>query len=301
MYLNAIGQFALLTPEQEIGLYELMQQGQEAFDQLQSLPADAPQDVIFALRRQVQRGVDAREDFINANYRLVVSVAKKYQATGVPLLDLVQEGNLGLMRAVDKFDGRKGFRFSTYGVWWIRQFITRYVTMHGRGTKLPTRMGDLLYKLSLLEQASERDGEVLTDEDIKQRLDITPNELENLRLAQLAASPVAYNRGISEDGDAELIDFVGDGRQAEQLDEVDMQIDFKRLLHVLRDVLDDRELKILIARNELVDGLDTGFADLAGELGLSRERIRQLYLLVLAKLRHPSVMNKLRDFEGLYD
>lgn len=285
LYLEEIGRHPLLTPQGEQTLARTIAEGRAAETSLTELNGTATAEDRRVLRRRITAGRDASELFVNSNLRLVVSVAKRYQSSGVPLLDLIQEGNLGLIRAVEKFDHEKGFRFSTYAVWWIRQFISRGIAGSRSTVRLPSRANDELLRLremtNLLEQTNGRqprpaelaDAAGLTEERV-------------IELLRVSADPVSLSGAIGDDG-AELGDFVEDPTARAAVEGPTSRLmadEFARML----SVLDEREQQILKLRYGFDDQEPLSVAQVAVRIGLSRERIRQLEHRALAKLMHPS-------------
>ncbi len=288
LYLSDIGHYPLLTKDDEVRLSQTIEAGTRARRQLES--GSGPRR---ELRRQVRQGEDAQQTFVKSNLRLVVSIAKKYQASGLPLLDLVQEGNLGLMHAVEKFDWRKGFKFSTYATWWIRQAITRGIANTGRTIRLPVHAGDTL---TLLQKARTRlefmHGRPPTCLELSVELDLPVEKVTEAM--RFALEPVSLSEPLREDGDAELGDVVED-RGADSPFEMAANAllpeEISRLLHPL----DHREREVLRLRF----GLDRGEPRTLEEVGalfhLTRERIRQIEARAMSKLRHPSFDTGARD------
>jgi RNA polymerase primary sigma factor len=285
LYLGDIGRHQLLTKDDEANLGALIEAGQTARVEL-----DAGGKMTPTRRRQLRTAVrdadEAATVFVNANLRLVVSIAKKYQASGLPLLDLVQEGNLGLIHAVGKFDHRKGFKFSTYATWWIRQAITRGIANSGRTIRLPVHAGDQVSALRKMRAQLETElGRRPTVADLTEALGWREGQVEEVQ--RFAAEPASLSAPLSEDGDDELADFVADAGALNPFDaaaDALLPAEVERLLAPL----DERERMVLKLRY----GLDRGEARTLDEVGqhfnLTRERIRQIENRALSKLRHPS-------------
>ena len=291
MYLTDIGQYDLLTKDDEVRLAQLIEKGLQATKSLNRRKPDPATRT--RLVRQRNKGVRAERQFVESNLRLVVSIAKKYQASGLPLLDLIQEGNLGLMHAVEKFDWRKGFKFSTYATWWIRQAITRGIANTARTIRLPVHAGDTLARLQKAQSRLElKFGRVPSLAELAVEVDMPEEKVtEALRFA---AEPLSLSEPLREDGDAELGDVVED-RSAESPFEVAattlLPVEIERMLLPL----DERERDIL----KLRFGLDRGEARTLEEVGLTfdltRERVRQIEARAMSKLRHPSSDTGARD------
>ncbi len=292
LYLTDIGQYTLLTKDDEVDLAQKIEAGIEAREQMAAGKSLRPARRV-ELRRLVQEGEQAERQFVQSNLRLVVSIAKKYQASGLPLLDLVQEGNLGLMHAVEKFDWRKGFKFSTYATWWIRQAITRGIANTGRTIRLPVHAGDTLTRLQKARARLElRYGRPATLSELAAEVEMPEQKVtEALRFA---AEPLSLSEPLREDGDAELGDVVED-RSAESPFEVAatslLPDEIKRLL----SPLDEREREILTLRYGLDRGEPRTLEEVGEHFNLTRERIRQIEARAMSKLRHPSSDTGARD------
>jgi RNA polymerase primary sigma factor len=288
LYLEEIGRHPLLTPAGEQLLARSIAAGRDAAEELERLGlAGGPTpSERRRLRKLVDDGREAAELFVNANLRLVVSVAKRYQGTGVPLLDLIQEGNLGLMRAVEKFDHEKGFRFSTYAIWWIRQSISRGVAGSRSSVRLPTRINEETVRLrEMTTQMEQRLGRQPRIAELAEASDLTEERVAEL--LRLSSDPVSLSGAVGADGDAELGDFIEDPTAAGAVEEVTSRLLNSEVEEML-SVLDDRERRIVSMRFGF-DGEDPmSVVDVAAAIGLSRERIRQLEHRALAKLMHPS-------------
>ena len=292
LYLTDIGQYTLLTKDDEVELAQKIEVGIEAREELAAGKSLRPNRRV-ELRRLVADGEQAERQFVQSNLRLVVSIAKKYQASGLPLLDLVQEGNLGLMHAVEKFDWRKGFKFSTYATWWIRQAITRGIANTGRTIRLPVHAGDTLTRLQKARARLElRFGRPATLSELAAEVEMPEQKVtEALRFA---AEPLSLSEPLREDGDAELGDVVED-RSAESPFEVAatslLPDEIKRLLAPL----DEREREILTLRYGLDRGEPRTLEEVGEHFNLTRERIRQIEARAMSKLRHPSSDTGARD------
>jgi RNA polymerase sigma factor (sigma-70 family) len=288
LYLEEIGRHPLLTPAGEQVLARSIAEGRVATERLEQLQRDGA--VTPAERRRLQKAVkdgrEAAELFVNANLRLVVSVAKRYQGTGVPLLDLIQEGNLGLMRAVEKFDHEKGFRFSTYAIWWIRQSISRGIAGTRSSVRLPTRINEETVRLrEMTTQMEQRLGRQPTMAELAEASDLT--EARVAELLRLSADPVSLSGSVGSDGDAELGDFIEDPGAAGAVEQVASRL-LNTEVEEMLSVLDERE-RCIVALRFGFDGQEPlSVVDVAAHIGLSRERIRQLEHRALAKLMHPS-------------
>lgn len=284
LYLDEIGRHALLTPELERELGRAIGAGRRAAEQLQSSERlDSVER--RRLQRQVREGSAATERFVNANLRLVVSVAKRYQSTGVPLLDLIQEGNLGLIRAVEKFDPDKGFRFSTYAMWWIRQFIARGIAGSRSSMRLPSRANDDLVRLRDVSIRYEQtEGRPPTIAELAELADMSERRVSDL--VPMLVDPVSLSAPMGMDGTAELSDFVADDAALAAIDAVGERLSNTELEELLEG-LDEREREILRLRFGF-RGEPCSTAEIAQRIGLSRERVRQLEHRGMSKLMHPS-------------
>ncbi|MFG2074077.1 RNA polymerase primary sigma factor [Nonomuraea maritima] len=292
-YLKSIGRRTLLTAAQEVELARRIEAGLYAEYKLESEP-DLPESAKEDLRMVVADGKEAKDHMLEANLRLVVSVAKKYTDRGMSLLDVVQEGNLGLIRAVEKFDYTKGFKFSTYAMWWIRQAIQRGFADSARTIRLPVHVLEMLSKLSRIERdMHQRLGREPTPEELAVELDKTPDQIEEL--LRTSRQPISLNATIGEDGETTIGDLIEDVDSPEASEIVDRQLLGDQLRGVL-DNLSPRESKIMALRFGLVDGKPHTLDEIGKHLGLTRERIRQLEKESLSKLRHPSNTRPLLDW-----
>jgi RNA polymerase sigma factor (sigma-70 family) len=292
LYLTDIGQYPLLTKDDEVRLAQAIEAGAAARAELEAAASVTPARK-RELRRQVKGGEDAERTFVQSNLRLVVSIAKKYQASGLPLLDLIQEGNLGLMHAVEKFDWRKGFKFSTYATWWIRQAITRGIANTGRTIRLPVHAGDTLARLQKARARLElKLGRPATLSELSAEVEMPEDKVtEALRFA---AEPLSLSEPLREDGDAELGDVVED-RSAESPFEVAATALLPEEIARLLSPLDEREREILKLRFGLDRGEPRTLEEVGEHFNLTRERIRQIEARAMSKLRHPSSDTGARD------
>ena len=274
LYLTDIGQYTLLTKDDEVRLAKAIEAGNEAIEQLDSGGKELTPAKKRELRRTARKGEEAERQFVQSNLRLVVSIAKKYQASGLPLLDLIQEGNLGLMHAVEKFDWRKGFKFSTYATWWIRQAITRGIANTGRTIRLPVHAGDTLARLQKARSRLElKYGRPATLSELAKEVEMPEDKVtEALRFA---AEPLSLSEPLREDGDAELGDVVED-RSAESPFEVAATALLPEEISRLLAPLDEREREILKLRFGLDRGEPRTLEEVGDHFSLTRERIRQI-------------------------
>ena len=292
-YLKSIGRTSLLTAEQEVDLAKRIEAGLFAEHKLDTDPDLDPQ-----FRRDLELvaedGRRAKAHMLEANLRLVVSVAKKYSDRGLSLLDVVQEGNLGLIRAVEKFDYTKGYKFSTYAMWWIRQAIQRGFADSARTIRLPVHVLEMLSKLSRVERdMHQRLGREPTPEELAVELDRTPDQIEEL--LRTSRQPISLDSTIGEDGETSIGDLIEDVDAPEASELVDRQLMAEQLRSAL-DALTPREATIMAMRFGLYDGNPHTLDEIGRALGLTRERIRQLEKQSLSKLRHPSRAQPLLDF-----
>ncbi len=292
LYLTDIGQYPLLTKDDEVRLAQAIESGNLARVELEGDDKLTPARK-RELRRISRQGERAERTFVQSNLRLVVSIAKKYQASGLPLLDLIQEGNLGLMHAVEKFDWRKGFKFSTYATWWIRQAITRGIANTGRTIRLPVHAGDTLARLQKARSRLElKMGRPATLAELAAEVEMPEDKVtEALRFA---AEPLSLSEPLREDGDAELGDVVED-RSAESPFEVAATALLPEEIARLLSPLDDREREILKLRFGLDRGEPRTLEEVGEHFSLTRERIRQIEARAMSKLRHPSSDTGARD------
>ena len=293
-YLKAIGRTPLLTAAEEVDLAKRIEAGLYAEHKLADPELDADETLREELAEIAEDGHRAKSHMLEANLRLVVSVAKKYGDRGLSLLDVVQEGNLGLIRAVEKFDYSKGYKFSTYAMWWIRQAIQRGFADSARTIRLPVHVLEMLSKLSRTERdMHQRLGREPTAEELAVELDRTPQQIEEL--LRTSRQPISLDSTIGEDGETRIGDLIEDMDAPEAAELVDRQLMASQLHHAL-DVLEPREATIMSLRFGLVDGNPHTLDEIGKKMGLTRERIRQLEKESLSKLRHPSNALPLLDF-----
>ncbi|WP_062347655.1 RNA polymerase sigma factor [Herbidospora yilanensis] len=296
-YLKSIGRRTLLTAAQEVELARRIEAGLYAEYKLDL--AEESGERLSAVEREdlewvIEDGRRAKDHMLEANLRLVVSVAKKYTDRGMALLDVVQEGNLGLIRAVEKFDYTKGFKFSTYAMWWIRQAIQRGFADSARTIRLPVHVLEMLSKLSRVERdMHQRLGREPTPEELAVELDRTPDQIEEL--LRTSRQPISLDSTIGEDGETRIGDLIEDVDSLEASEVVDRQLLAEQLKGVLNN-LSPREAKIMALRFGLADGKPHTLDEIGKHLGLTRERIRQLEKESLSKLRHPSNARPLLDW-----
>ena len=292
-YLKSIGRTSLLTAEQEVDLAKRIEAGLFAEHKLDTEPG-LSEDFRRDLGAVAEDGRRAKAHMLEANLRLVVSVAKKYTDRGLSLLDVVQEGNLGLIRAVEKFDYTKGYKFSTYAMWWIRQAIQRGFADSARTIRLPVHVLEMLSKLSRVERdMHQRLGREPTPEELAVELDRTPDQIEEL--LRTSRQPISLDSTIGEDGETSIGDLIEDVDAPEASEMVDRQLMAEQLRSAL-DALTPREATIMSMRFGLYDGNPHTLDEIGRALGLTRERIRQLEKQSLSKLRHPSRAQPLLDF-----
>jgi RNA polymerase sigma factor (sigma-70 family) len=292
LYLTDIGQYPLLTKDDEVRLAQAIESRWEADEELKTKKGLTPTRR-RELNRAVRDGEKAQRTFVQSNLRLVVSIAKKYQASGLPLLDLIQEGNLGLRHAGEKFDWRKGFKFSTYATWWIRQAITRGIANTGRTIRLPVHAGDTLARVQKAQARLElKLGRPATLSELGAEVELPEDKL--IEALRFRAEPLSLSEPLREDGDAELGDVVED-RSAESPFEMAatalLPVEINRLLAPL----DEREREILRLRFGLDRGEPRTLEEVGEHFNLTRERIRQIEARAMSKLRHPSSDTGARD------
>ena len=297
MYLKEIGKVRLLTAPEEIDLAMKIEAGLEATDQLDEAEAkgvELTRQEKRRLGRVEQMGLDAKQQLIEANLRLVVSIAKRYVGRGMLFLDLIQEGNLGLIRAVEKFDYTKGFKFSTYATWWIRQAITRAIADQARTIRIPVHMVETINKLVRIQrQLLQKLGREPTADEIGEEMGMTADRIREIQ--KISQEPVSLETPIGEEEDSQLGDFLEDHTAEAPPEAASFTMLQEQLTKVL-DSLAERERKVISLRFGLEDGRPRTLEEVGHEFGVTRERIRQIESKTLAKLRHPARSSKLKDF-----
>jgi RNA polymerase primary sigma factor len=296
-YLKQIGKVALLNAEEEVQLAQRIEAGLYAAERLRSAE-DGTEKLSPRLRRDlrwiVRDGERAMTHLLEANLRLVVSVAKRYTGRGMPFLDLIQEGNLGLIRAVAKFDYTKGFKFSTYATWWIRQAITRAMADQARTIRIPVHLGEVMNKLGRVQRKLVQDlGREPTPEELAKEADLTPEKV--VEIQQYAREPISLDQTIGDEGDSQLGDFIEDSQAVAAVDAVSLTLLQDQLQSVLA-TLSEREANIVRLRFGLTDGQPRTLEEISHVHGVTRERVRQIESKTMSKLRHPSRSEALRDY-----
>ena len=297
MYLKEIGKVDLLTASEEVDLAMKIEAGLKATEELER----AEEEGVELTRRERRRltrveqvGLDAKDQLIEANLRLVVSIAKRYVGRGMLFLDLIQEGNLGLIRAVEKFDYTKGFKFSTYATWWIRQAVTRAIADQARTIRIPVHMVETINKLMRIQrQLLQELGREPTPEEIGEQMDMTAERVREIQ--KINQEPVSLETPIGEEEDSQLGDFIEDHEAVRPDDAAGFSM-LQEQLQMVLDGLAERERKVIELRFGLKDGHPRTLEEVGREFGVTRERIRQIESKTLAKLRHPSRSSKLKDY-----
>jgi RNA polymerase primary sigma factor len=294
LYLKEAGRVPLLTAEEEVSLAKRMEAAELAKEQLEEYGDDLSMDDAYTLREVVADGEAAQEHLIRANARLVISVAKKYIGRGVPFLDLIQEGNIGLIRATNKFEYRRGHKFSTYATWWIRQAVSRAVADQGRTIRVPVHMGDQLNRMRRVQlNLIQELGREPSIEELAVGMETTPDKIENL--LEIARHPVSLETPIDEEGDSTFGDFVEDVNSPAPTEEVATHLLHEQLQTALNR-LPPREAQILKLRYGLEDGRVYTLEEVGQTIGVTRERVRQLEAQALNRLRQSSAHVILRDY-----
>ena len=296
-YLKQIGKVALLNAEEEVDLAKRIEAGLYGAERMriiaesgEKLPVQARRDLSWIVRD----GERAKNHLLEANLRLVVSLAKRYTGRGMAFLDLIQEGNLGLIRAVEKFDYTKGYKFSTYATWWIRQAITRAMADQARTIRIPVHMVEVINKLGRIQRELLQDlGREPTPEELAKEMDITPDKV--LEIQQYAREPISLDQTIGDEGDSQLGDFIEDSEAIVAVDAVSFTLLQDQLQSVLQ-TLSEREAGVVKLRFGLTDGQPRTLDEIGQVYGVTRERIRQIESKTMSKLRHPSRSQVLRDY-----
>ncbi|BBY29490.1 RNA polymerase sigma factor SigA [Mycolicibacterium sediminis] len=296
-YLKQIGKVALLNAEEEVELAKRIEAGLYATQKFAEF-AEKGEKLTTQVRRDyqwIQRDGDrAKNHLLEANLRLVVSLAKRYTGRGMAFLDLIQEGNLGLIRAVEKFDYTKGYKFSTYATWWIRQAITRAMADQARTIRIPVHMVEVINKLGRIQRELLQDlGREPTPEELAKEMDITPEKV--LEIQQYAREPISLDQTIGDEGDSQLGDFIEDSEAVVAVDAVSFTLLQDQLQSVL-ETLSEREAGVVRLRFGLTDGQPRTLDEIGQVYGVTRERIRQIESKTMSKLRHPSRSQVLRDY-----
>ncbi|MER5889932.1 RNA polymerase sigma factor [Streptomyces sp. NPDC001941] len=292
-YLKQIGKVPLLNAEQEVELAKRIEAGLFAEDKLSAADKLAPK-----LKRELEiiaeDGRRAKNHLLEANLRLVVSLAKRYTGRGMLFLDLIQEGNLGLIRAVEKFDYTKGYKFSTYATWWIRQAITRAMADQARTIRIPVHMVEVINKLARVQRQMLQDlGREPTPEELAKELDMTPEKV--IEVQKYGREPISLHTPLGEDGDSEFGDLIEDSEAVVPADAVSFTL-LQEQLHSVLDTLSEREAGVVSMRFGLTDGQPKTLDEIGKVYGVTRERIRQIESKTMSKLRHPSRSQVLRDY-----
>ncbi len=299
VYLKEIGRVPLLTTEEEVRLAERVARGMKAEEELALHHAAETYDSMDTgrrslLERHVRMGEAAKNDLTQANLRLVVSIAKRYSGRGIPLLDLIQEGNLGLMRAVEKFDHQKGFKFSTYATWWIRQAITRAIADQARTIRIPVHMVEVMSRVRREQRRLTQEyGREPTMDELAATCDLSAQRVEEL--LKIAQDPLSLDTPVGTEDDTSLADFVEDSQARRPVDEA-TRIMLKAEVTKVLGLLNDREQEVVRLRFGLDDGRPRTLEEVGRTFGVTRERIRQIESKTLAKLRHPQRSEHLKGY-----
>ncbi|GAA2013815.1 RNA polymerase primary sigma factor [Nakamurella flavida] len=296
-YLKQIGKVALLNAEEEVDLAKRIEAGLYSTERMRQM-AEAGEKPTNQMRRDLnwikRDGDRAKNHLLEANLRLVVSLAKRYTGRGMAFLDLIQEGNLGLIRAVEKFDYTKGYKFSTYATWWIRQAITRAMADQARTIRIPVHMVEVINKLGRIQRELLQDlGREPTPDELAKEMDITPDKV--LEIQQYAREPISLDQTIGDEGDSQLGDFIEDSEAVVAVDAVSFTLLQDQLQAVLQ-TLSEREAGVVRLRFGLTDGQPRTLDEIGQVYGVTRERIRQIESKTMSKLRHPSRSQVLRDY-----
>lgn len=292
LYLKEVSRVPLLTADEEVELAQRIEKGRISREELARVNVSPERRL--ELRQNIEDSWAARDHLITANSRLVISVAKKYMGRGVPFLDLIQEGNIGLIRATKKFDYRRGHKFSTYATWWIRQAVTRAIADQGRTIRVPVHMGDQINKLLRYQhQLTQKLGRDPSVEELAAELDVPIKKVENM--IQVARRPLSLETPTDDEEDSVLGDFIEDDDAPAPADSATYNLLKEHLQLILND-LPPREVRILQLRYGLLDGQAYTLEEVGNKMGVTRERVRQIEAQALSRLRHPSVQKILRDY-----
>ena len=294
-YLKQIGKVPLLNAAEEVELAMRIEAGLFAEEKLSNMSAaEKTSQLGLDLQWVARDGQRAKSHLLGANLRLVVSLAKRYTGRGMQFLDLIQEGNLGLIRAVEKFDYTKGFKFSTYATWWIRQAITRAMADQARTIRIPVHMVEVINKLARVQRQMLQDlGREPTPEELAKELDMTPEKV--IEVQKYGREPISLHTPLGEDGDSEFGDLIEDSEAVVPADAVSFTL-LQEQLHAVRDTLSEREAGVVSMRFGLTDGQPKTLDEIGKVYGVTRERIRQIESKTMSKLRHPSRSQVLRDY-----
>jgi RNA polymerase primary sigma factor len=293
-YLRQIGKVQLLNAEQEVELAKRIEAGLFAEEKLAEVGENLPRDLRMDLEWVAEDGRRAKNHLLEANLRLVVSLAKRYTGRGMLFLDLIQEGNLGLIRAVEKFDYTKGYKFSTYATWWIRQAITRAMADQARTIRIPVHMVEVINKLARVQRQMLQDlGREPTPEELAVELDMTPEKV--VEVQKYGREPISLHTPLGEDGDSEFGDLIEDSEAIQPGEAVSFTL-LQEQLHSVLDTLSEREAGVVSMRFGLTDGQPKTLDEIGKVYGVTRERIRQIESKTMSKLRHPSRSQVLRDY-----
>jgi len=294
MYLKEIGRVPLLTAQEEVSLAKRYEAGMLATERLATEGDRLPRPKVAELMVVQHDGALAKRHLVEANLRLVVSIAKRYVGRGMAFLDLIQEGNMGLIRAVEKFDYDKGFKFSTYATWWIRQAITRAIADQARTIRIPVHMVETINKLLRIQRQLLQDlGREPTTDEIGKQMELSSEKVREIQ--KISQEPVSLETPIGEEEDSHLGDFIEDSEAVVPLERASFRLLQEQLESVLH-TLADREKDVIRLRFGLVDGQPRTLEEVGKKFGVTRERIRQIESKTLSKLRHPSRSQKLRDY-----
>jgi RNA polymerase primary sigma factor len=292
LYLKEVSRVPLLNADEEVELAQRTERGRLAREELARGGVSSSRRQV--LRQMIEDGWNAREQLITANSRLVISVAKKYMGRGVPFLDLIQEGNIGLIRSTKKFDYRRGHKFSTYATWWIRQAITRAIADQGRTIRVPVHMGDRINKMLRAQHQLTQDlGRDPTVQELAENLDLSAQKVENI--IQVSRRPLSLETPTDDEGDSVLSDFIEDDQELPPAESATLNMLQEHIKSIL-DSLPPREVRILQLRYGLLDGKSYTLEEVGRKMGVTRERVRQIEAQALGRLRDPKIRQILRDY-----